>query len=63
MSFHILSVDDEMDMQDLLQQKFRRQLKEGTYIFYFAHNGIEALSELEKNPDGGFKRIGEKSSN
>jgi len=50
MSFHILSVDDEMDMQDLLQQKFRRQLKEGTYIFYFAHNGMEALNELEKNP-------------
>jgi len=47
----ILSVDDEPDMQELLSQKFRRQIRNGVYEFFFANNGIEALEQLRIHPD------------
>ena len=40
----ILSVDDEMDLELLLTQYFRRKIRKGEYEFYFAHNGLEALT-------------------
>ena len=51
MPVKILSVDDEMDLELLLTQYFRRQIRKGKYEFYFAHNGVEALAMLYKNPD------------
>ena len=51
MAVKILSVDDEMDLELLLTQYFRRKIRKGEYEFIFAHNGIEALSLLLKNPD------------
>ncbi|HBX50407.1 MAG TPA: fused response regulator/phosphatase [Bacteroidales bacterium] len=49
--YSILSVDDELDMEMLITQKFRKQIKNNEYCFYFAHNGIEALTQLEKHPE------------
>ena len=42
----ILVVDDEPDLEPLILQKFRRQIREGVYDFVFASNGLEALSRL-----------------
>ena len=51
MAVKILSVDDETDLELLLTQFFRRQIRKGEYEFYFAHNGLEALQFLLKYPD------------
>lgn len=51
MSVKILSVDDEVDLELLLSQHFRRKIRSGQYEFFFAHNGLEALQILLKNPD------------
>ena len=53
MPVKILSVDDEMDLELLLTQYFRRQIRKGEYEFKFAHNGLEALTMLlqDKNFD------------
>ena len=51
MTVKILSVDDEMDLELLLTQYFRRKIRKGEYEFLFAHNGLEALTMLLKNPD------------
>jgi CheY-like chemotaxis protein len=40
----VLIVDDEPDLELLLRQRFRRELREGTYEFLFARNGEEALA-------------------
>jgi len=47
----ILSVDDETDLELLLTQYFRRQIRKGQYEFYFAHNGLEALTILLNQKD------------
>jgi adenylate cyclase len=46
----ILVVDDEPDLEALVLQKFRRQIRDGAVAFMFAHDGIEALQSLEQNP-------------
>ncbi len=51
MAIKILSVDDELDLELLLTQYFRRKIRKGEYKFFFAHNGIEALQMLLDNPD------------
>src|SRR5829696_6822559 len=51
MSPKILVVDDEPDLQGLIVQKFRRQIRDGTVSFLFAHNGLEALTMLDGNRD------------
>ena len=48
----ILVVDDEVDLQELMLQKMRREIRRGQYEFEFAHNGSEALELLRK--DSGF---------
>jgi len=35
----------------LMKQYFRRKIRNGEYEFFFAHNGLEALSILYNNPD------------
>lgn len=47
----ILVADDEIDLEMLIKQKFRRQIREQKYEFLFALNGNEALEMLAKNPD------------
>ncbi len=51
MAVKILSVDDELDLEMLLTQYFRRKIRKGEYEFFFAHNGIEALRVLLEQPD------------
>ncbi|MCK9421739.1 MAG: fused response regulator/phosphatase [Bacteroidales bacterium] len=49
-SVKIMVVDDEVDLEPLVRQKFRRQIREGIYDFIFAHNGLEALAKLIEYP-------------
>ncbi len=48
---HILMVDDEPDLDMLIQQRFRHDIKTGHLKFTFARNGERALHELEKHQD------------
>jgi adenylate cyclase len=47
----ILGVDDEADFEALIQQRFRRQIRDGEFTFRFARHGEEALAALETEPD------------
>lgn len=47
----ILVADDEVDLEMLIKQKFRRQIRESKYEFIFALNGTEALNKLEQHND------------
>jgi len=49
MTAQILVVDDEPDVEALVLQKFRRQIKDGVVSFLFAHDGVEALTALRAN--------------
>ena len=51
MTATILIVDDEPDLEALVLQKFRRQIREGAVTFVFAHDGIEALRSIEQYPN------------
>src|SRR6516162_8755099 len=50
MTATILFLDDEPDLQALVLQKFRRQIREGAVTVIFAHDGIEALESIERHP-------------
>ena len=47
----ILVADDEVDLEMLIKQKFRKQIREQKYEFVFALNGNEALAKLIEHPD------------
>ncbi|PSN18950.1 diguanylate cyclase [filamentous cyanobacterium CCP5] len=47
----IMVVDDEPDLELLVRQKFRRQIRKGHLEFVFAHNGLEALEMLKTETD------------
>jgi len=47
----ILVVDDEVDLEVLVKQKFRRKIRESQYQFVFAQNGEEAIERLIEHPD------------
>jgi class 3 adenylate cyclase len=51
MTATILVVDDEPDLETLVLQKFRKQIREGAVSFMFAHDGIEALQSIGQHPD------------
>ena len=46
MSFSILVVDDEPDVAEMFRQRFRREVRQGTYVLHFAPSGEEALERL-----------------
>jgi len=50
MTATILFVDDEADLEALILQKFRRQIRDGAVKVMFAHDGLDALQTLEQNP-------------
>src|SRR6201998_2139874 len=50
MTATILVVDDEPDLEALVLQKFRKQIRDGAIRFVFAHDGIEALQSIEQCP-------------
>ncbi|MGZ3938411.1 MAG: response regulator, partial [Flavisolibacter sp.] len=47
----ILVADDESDLEILIKQRFRRQIRENKYQFEFALNGKQALDVLARNSD------------
>jgi len=47
----ILVVDDETDLEILIRQKFRRQIREQKYEFTFASDGNDALNKIGEHPD------------
>ena len=49
----ILAVDDEPDLEVLIRQAFRKQIREDAYTFAFARDGVEALERLGVHPDVG----------
>jgi phosphoserine phosphatase RsbU/P len=49
----ILVVDDETDMEPMIRQKFCRHIRENTYNFEFASNGLEALEKVMEFPEIG----------
>lgn len=51
MTARILFVDDEPDLEPLILQKFRRQIRDGAISFLFARDGVDALGMLEANRD------------
>src|SRR5262245_54573661 len=51
MTARILVVDDEPDLEALVVQKFRHQIRDGAVSFLFAHDGVEALALLDANRD------------
>ena len=46
----IMVVDDETDLEMLIKQKFRKQIRQNEYEFLFAINGQDALDKLDANP-------------
>ena len=53
MKVKLMVDDDEVDLEPMIRQKFRRQIRSGEYDFVFAHNGLEALTKLIEHPDIG----------
>jgi sigma-B regulation protein RsbU (phosphoserine phosphatase) len=51
MSYKILIVDDEPDLELLVRQKFRKHIREGKFEFTFAGNGQEALAKLDQDKE------------
>ena len=47
--YRILVVDDEPDLEPLILQRMRRDIRAGSYEFVFARNGVEALEQLERD--------------
>ncbi|MGA2057859.1 MAG: adenylate/guanylate cyclase domain-containing protein [Bradyrhizobium sp.] len=50
MTATILVVDDEPDLEALVLQKFRKQIRDGAVSFMFARDGVEALQSIEVHP-------------
>jgi CheY-like chemotaxis protein len=48
MSVSILVVDDEPDVADLFRQRFRHEVRDGTYVLHFAPSGEAALKMLSE---------------
>ena len=50
MTANILVVDDEPDLELLITQKFRKEVRQGSVAFQFATNGRKALETLSLDP-------------
>ena len=51
MPIKILFVDDELDLEFLICQKFKKLIRTAGWQLFFAHNGVEALEKLKEHPD------------
>jgi adenylate cyclase len=51
MTARILVVDDEPDLELLILQRFRREIRDGEFSFAFADDGVNALTTLDASPD------------
>ncbi len=50
MSAKILVVDDELDLQELVRRKFRREIRHGEFSFDFANDGVAAMEKVREDP-------------
>lgn len=50
-TYKILVVDDEPDVEPLVLQRMRRDIRRRKYEFVFAQNGVEALDVLSRDED------------
>jgi adenylate cyclase len=50
MTSRIVVVDDEPDLELLIVQRFRRQIREGEFDFTFVNDGVNALATLAQDP-------------
>ena len=50
-AYKILVVDDEPDLERLMMQRMRRDIRSGRFNFVFARNGVEALDRLSGEGD------------
>jgi CheY-like chemotaxis protein len=46
MTVSTLVVDDESDVAELYRQRFRREVRQGTYAMHFVNSGEDALGKL-----------------
>src|SRR5512135_2625939 len=46
----ILVVDDEPDLEVMIRQRFRKQIRDDEIRFEFAQNGVQALGRLDADP-------------
>ncbi|MBD2182798.1 hybrid sensor histidine kinase/response regulator [Aerosakkonema funiforme] len=51
MTYKLLFVDDESDLESLITQKFRKKVRAAEYQLIFARNGQEALQKVQEYPD------------
>ena len=49
--YKILVVDDEPDLEPLMLQRMRRDIRRGRFALVFAQNGVEALAQLRQDED------------
>lgn len=49
----VLFIDDELDFETLIRQRFRKMVRKGAIELFFAYNGAEGLDLLRKHPDIG----------
>ncbi len=47
----ILVVDDEPDLEVMIRQRFRKQIRDDEIHFEFAQNGVQALDRLDADPN------------
>ena len=48
---NILVVDDEIDVEPMIRQRFRREIRAGKVKLFFAHDGVHALELMDEIPD------------
>lgn len=46
----ILVVDDEQDIQQLFEQRFRKEIRSGEFDFVFTFSGPDAIEYLNQSP-------------
>ena len=46
-NYRILVVDDEPDVEPMVRQRMRREIRKKVYDFVFACNGIDALEKIQ----------------
>lgn len=51
MPYKIMVVDDEPDLEILVRQRFRRQIRDNELTFFFSRNGGDALEQLAQRPE------------
>jgi len=51
MPHKILVVDDEPDLEVMIRQRFRKQIREDEIRFEFAQNGVQALQKLDADSE------------